>query len=128
MTHLLQDLVVDRALGGLGESVRFRSQLLAKAEGKVKRYLPSKAGERCAPLPSRSSPAARRAEHHLRRRYDPVDTTKLVYHESEMTTGDYVWRFTYDLFMRSRCSRDFAQLPQAERLRPALNELDLGLL
>jgi hypothetical protein len=48
--------------------------------------------------------------------------------EWNMQTGDYVWRFTYDLFYQGEALKTHGRLPQPERLRPALNELeDLGV-
>ena len=52
----------------------------------------------------------------------------LVEIEFNMQTGDYVWRFTYDLFYQENALVDFGRLPQPERLRPLLNELaDVGV-
>ena len=40
-----------------------------------------------------------------------------------MRTGDYVWRFMYDLFYTGEALAKLGRLPQPERLRPLLNEL-----
>jgi hypothetical protein len=47
--------------------------------------------------------------------------------ELEMTTGDYVWRWTYDLFYPLAKLPSHGRLPQPEHLRPILNKLDVGL-
>jgi hypothetical protein len=45
-----------------------------------------------------------------------------------MQTGDYVWRFTYDLFYEGTALKTLGRLPQPEHLRPTLNNLaDIGL-
>jgi hypothetical protein len=126
-THLLQDLVVDKVLGP-GGSARFRSELLANAEGTIKRYVQRRAGDtltnsRFTQLPSgRPLPNSTFTDV-----YDPV-TKKLIYTETEMKLGDYVWRFTYDLFYKGdEALKQYGRLPQPERLRPALNEIGIEL-
>jgi hypothetical protein len=127
MTHLLQDLVVDRALGGPGKSAEFRV-LLGKAEGMVERY-ERKGGKL---VPSRFT-----------RLHDktPLPNTvfidvknkagDLVKTEFNMQTGDYVWRFTYDLFYKVKKRNELkaiGRLPHPEWLRSLLNELaDVGM-
>ncbi len=46
-----------------------------------------------------------------------------------MTVGDYVWRWTYDLFYEDPAVRaKWGRLPQPEVLRPTLNDgLGIGL-
>jgi hypothetical protein len=121
MTHLLHDLVVDRALGGPGKSAEFRSELLAKAEGKIQRYV--KGGQ-----PSRwvLGDDGRPFENTLF--MDGTDTAgNVISRETEMTTGDYVWRWTYDLFYPKSKLASHGRLPQPELLRPILNALGVGL-
>ena len=59
----------------------------------------------------------------------PLPNTVFSPTEFNMQTGDYVWRFTYDLFYESEQTRKaFGRLPQPEVLRPLLNELaDVGV-
>jgi hypothetical protein len=139
MTHLLQDLVVDRALGGAGKSAEFRSELLAKAEGTIQRYVQRRPGD--TPQESRwvLGDDGKRFVNTLF--MDVEDAAgKVISRETEMTTGDYVWRWTYDLFYPRRRAgltgagarptgelASQARLPQPELLRPALNELGVGL-
>jgi hypothetical protein len=119
MTHLLQDLVVNKALGGPRKSAEFR-QLLGKAEGTVDRY--EWQGDRLVPsrfaqLPGNKEPLPNTVF---------VDTPKpggVVETEFSMQTGDYVWRFTYDLFYTGEALKKLGRLPQPEFLRPLLNEL-----
>ena len=105
LTHLIQDLVVDQKLGA-GASARFR-QLLGKAEGTIERYVPGRPG--------------------IRTRfgaYDAFDDASrnvtFLQDENAMKTGDYVWRFTYDLFYMPVGMR---RMPQPEAMGPALKEL-----
>ena len=112
MTHLLQDLVVNEALGGPDKSAEFR-ELLGKAEGTVERYVrrggqlvPSKFAE----LPNTIF-------------VDEVNQAGDVVPEVKMQTGDYVWRFTYDLLYQGDALKDLGRLPQPEVLRPLLNLL-----
>ena len=127
MTHLLQDLVVDRVLGA-GGSARFRSELLKNAEGTIKRYVQRRKGDtltnsRFTQLPS-GQPLPNEVFMDV---YDKV-TGKLIYTETEMKLGDYVWRFTYDLFYKGEeALKQYGRLPQPERLRPALNEIGIEL-
>lgn len=120
-THLLQDLVVDRALGGPGKSAEFRSELLAKATGTIERY--EKGGGK---MPSRW---LLDDDGNLLNNSLFVDTKntsgQVISEETKMTTGDYVWRWTYDLFYRN--FNAYGRLPQPEVIRPTLNELFLGL-
>jgi hypothetical protein len=51
----------------------------------------------------------------------------LISRETEMTTGDYVWRWTYDLFYPTGKLASHGRLPQPELLRPVLNKLGVGL-
>lgn len=75
MTHLLQDLVIDRALrkanANVASSVQFRG-LLGKAEGKV----------------------AESAGYATKTTTTFIKNEELV--ETEMRTGDYIWRMVYD--------------------------------
>jgi hypothetical protein len=112
MTHLLQDLVVNKALGGPHKSAEFR-QLLGKAEGTVD-------ATQFAQLPDRT----------------PLPNTVFVQGEVRMPTGDYVWRFMYDLFYPYNPQdpadverlKKTSYLPQPELLRLLLKELaDINL-
>jgi hypothetical protein len=96
LTHLIQDLVVDRALARSGSTLRspqFRG-LLGRAEGVVARD---------------GQFATKEATTFL----DPplVDAPEL-----EMPVGEYVWRFTYDLILTN-------QMPQPENIWPPLRDL-----
>ena len=42
-----------------------------------------------------------------------------------MTTGDYVWRWTYDLFYENFAT--YGRLPQPEHMRTILKDLEVGL-
>ena len=108
LTHLIQDLVLDRAFGS-GTSARFR-QLLRKAEGKV--YVWEQGAK------SNTVKLTRFGEHSRAK----ANTTFLE-GETEMRTGDYVWRWTYDLLYDAKALR---RLPQPEAVGPQLNTL-LGL-
>ena len=114
MTHLLQDLVVNKALGGPGASAEFR-QLLKKAVGTIERYVWE--GDKL-----------------VRSRYEQVPNQTFSGEAGEsgmewnMRTGDYVWRFTYDLFYmfdRDKANelKTLSRLSQPELLRLLLNEL-----
>lgn len=96
LTHLIQDLVVDRALARSGSTLhspQFRG-LLARAEGVVARDGQFATNEAMTFL-------------------DPplVDAPEL-----EMPVGDYVWRFTYDLILKGH-------MPQPENIWPPLRDL-----
>ena len=120
MTHLLQDLVVDKALG-TGGSVEFRA-LLGRAEGKVPRYV----GKTRTSSTFTQLPDGKPLANETFMTYKAPDGR--VVEELEMATGDYVWRFTYDLFYRNaEAFEQFARLSQPERLRPALNAAGVGL-
>jgi hypothetical protein len=97
LTHLVQDLVVDRALSRAGESMRspqFRG-LFAGTEGTVTRaeFETSEA----TTFLNADLPAI------------PVD-------ETEMPVGEYVWRFTYDLILDGH-------MPQPENIWPILKDI-----
>lgn len=92
LTHLIQDLVVDRAFARAGRPMRsaeFRARL-AHAEGEVTRDV-----------------------------YDTseamtfLDPPLVPVRETKMTTGDYVWRFTYDLILDGH-------MPQPENIWPRI--------
>ena len=117
MTHLLQDLVVNEALGGPHKSAEFR-ELLGKAEGTVKREV-GRGGEL---VPSKF------AQHPNTIFVDETNQAgDVVRREVEMRTGDYIWRFMYDLFYQGDALKNLGRLPQPEFLRPLLNELDVDL-
>lgn len=115
MTHLLQDLVVNKGLGGPHKSAEFR-QLLGEAEGIVERYERKGAklvDSQFAQVPNTVF-------------LDDVDNPVLRWHEVKMRTGDYVWRFTYDLLYKAEgddALKRISRLPQPELLRLLLNEL-----
>jgi hypothetical protein len=120
MTHILQDLVVDKALGA-GGSVEFRA-LLGRAEGTVERYV----GKTRTPSTFTQLPDGRPLPNETFMTYAGPNNT--VIPELQMATGDYVWRFTYDLFYENQAMfQKYARLPQPERLRPALNDIGVGL-
>lgn len=105
LTHLVQDLVVDSKLGR-GASAKFR-QLLEHAEGEIPRFVPGKPG--------------------VLTKYGAYDGTKrasanvtFLKGETAMPTGDYVWRFTYDLLYLDEGMR---RLPQPEAIGPVLEEV-----
>jgi hypothetical protein len=100
LTHLIQDLVVDRAFQEANISMRspqFRA-LLREADGTVTR---AEFGTAEATTFLDASP--------------PV----LPVAETEIATGDYVWRFTYDLILRGH-------LPQPENMWPLI-KIALGI-
>jgi hypothetical protein len=125
MSHLLQDLVVDRALGGPGKSAEFRSQLLANAEGTIERYVQRRPGDTLQPSHWTLLPDGQPVKNSVF--MDIKDAGGGVIQETQMTTGDYVWRWTYDLFYDGEALAAFGRLPQPERLRPALNQIGVGL-
>jgi hypothetical protein len=125
MTHLLQDLVVDKVLGA-GGSAKFRSQLLANAEGKITRYVKRGRGDTLTNSPFTQLPGGQPLPNVTF--MDVKNKGKVVFSETEMKTGDYVWRFTYDLFYEGdEALKQYGRLPQPERLRPALNEIGIEL-
>ena len=105
LSHLIQDLVLDKAFGA-GTSGRFR-QLLGKAEGKVGVW------EQAAK--SNTVKLTRFGEHSRSK----ANITFLE-GETEMRTGDYVWRWTYDLLYDKEALR---RLPQPEIVNPKLDSL-----
>ena len=125
MSHLLQDLVVDRALGGPGKSAEFRSQLLANAEGTIERYVQRRPGDTLQPSHWTRLPDGQPVKNSVF--MDVKDAGGGVIQETRMTTGDYVWRWTYDLFYDGDALATLGRLPQPERLRPALNDIGVGL-
>ena len=99
LTHLIQDLVIDKKLGA-GASARFR-KLLGEAEGRIYRYLPG--GNTPSKFGAFTGP-----------------NTTFIDAETSMKTGDYVWRFTYDLLYLSTQKR---RMPQPEAIGPVLQKL-----
>jgi hypothetical protein len=93
-THLLQDLVVDRALAKRGlSSPEFRAKL-------------------------------RQAEGIVRESREFITTDFLTFVRTDhgfMQTGDYVWRLTYDLFANS--AQHKVHLNQPEVLKPLLDKV-----
>jgi hypothetical protein len=114
MTHLLQDLVVNEALGGSHESAEFR-ELLGKAEGTVERYM-WRGGQQ---VPSKFAEVPNTIF------VDEVNQAGAVTRrEEKMQTGDYVWRFMYDLLYQGDVAfKAYGRIPQPEFLRPLLNDL-----
>jgi hypothetical protein len=105
LTHLIQDLVIDSKLGR-GTSAKFR-QLLEHAEGDIQRFVPGRPG--------------------VLTKYGAYDGTKrasanvtFLKDETSMPTGDYVWRFTYDLLYLDEGMR---RLPQPEAIGPVLEQV-----
>jgi hypothetical protein len=101
LTHLIQDLVVDSKLGR-GKSAEFRD-LLKRAEGTVERYVEGQPG--------------------VVTRFGAFANTRganvtFLDDEISMRTGDYVWRFTYDLFYGPAALR---RMPQPEAIGPVLD-------
>ncbi|HSC03713.1 MAG TPA: hypothetical protein VLC49_10345, partial [Solirubrobacteraceae bacterium] len=94
LTHLIQDLVVDSKLGR-GASAEFR-QLLKDAEGTIERYVEGQPG-----VVTRFGAFANTLGANVTFLPDEVS----------MKTGDYVWRFTYDLFYGAESLR---RMPQPE--------------
>jgi hypothetical protein len=109
LIHLIQDLVVDHKLGA-GASARFR-QLLGKAEGTIERFVPGKAN---VPTKFGAFDGTKELKYNVTW-FDQENTI-----ETSMKTGDYVWRFTYDLFYANPALR---RMPQPEAMGRALNEL-----
>jgi hypothetical protein len=103
LTHLIQDLVVDSKLGR-GASANFR-RLLKDAEGTIERYLPGQPG-----VVTRFGAFANTRN---------ANVTFLP-DELSVKTGDYVWRFTYDLFYGAESLR---RMPQPEAIGPVLDTL-----
>lgn len=101
MVNLIQDLVVDKKLGA-GTSSSFR-KLLGQAEGKIERLLPG------GTTPSKFGAYK-----------GPNVTFILRENETAMKTGDYVWRWTYDLFYVDEPLR---RMPQPEAIGPVLEKL-----
>ena len=106
LTHMLQDLVVDQALGS-GASARFR-KLLGEAEGEITEFVEGK------PL-VRTRFGAHRG---------PTANVTFLKDEHSMKTGDYVWRWIYDLLYTEPSLR---RLPQPEAVMPKLKEILPGL-
>jgi hypothetical protein len=105
LSHLIQDLVVDYKLGP-GASARFR-ELLAEAEGTIKRYV---GGNPKVPTKFGAYDGDKNLNYNV----------TWLEGETEMATGDYVWRWTYDLFYLNPPLR---RLPQPEAVGPVLKEL-----
>ena len=104
LMHALQDLVIDRKFGP-GASAQFR-QLLANAEGSVTKWVPG--------AKSNTVKLSKFGEH----RGAKANVTFLEAEaEKEILTGDYVWRFTYDLLYNDPGLR---RLPQPEKMGPVL--------
>jgi hypothetical protein len=105
LTHLIQDLVLDKAFGA-GTSASFR-RLLGQAEGEVTVW----------------TQAAKTNTVKLtdfgRHSRSGANTTFLE-GETRMRTGDYVWRWTYDLLYEKEALR---RLPQPEAVGPKLDAL-----
>jgi hypothetical protein len=110
LIHLIQDLVVDHKLGA-GTSARFR-QLLGKAEGTIEKFVAGRPDVR--------------TKFGVFDALNPNNPRRGLYNvtfldgEDAMKTGDYVWRFTYDLLYYDPALR---RMPQPESLGRALNEL-----
>jgi hypothetical protein len=105
LSHLLQDLVLDKAFGA-GKSAEFR-QLLGRAEGKVHVWEQAAKSNtvKLTPFGQHSRSGA---------------NTTFLEGETEMSTGDYVWRWTYDLLYNKDAMR---RLPQPEIVNPKLDSL-----
>jgi hypothetical protein len=96
--------VIDRKFGA-GASARFR-QLLANAEGSVTQWVQG--------AKSNTVKLSKFGEH----RGAKANVTFLEAEaEKEILTGDYVWRFTYDLLYNDPGLR---RLPQPEKMGPVL--------
>lgn len=96
MTHLIQDLVVDRALRDAGLSVKSSAQfrgLLGKAEGILSD-----------------------AEYGATKTLTFVKTKDRKIWETELRTGDYIWRMVYD-------HTDGTQINVPEAIKPLLTKL-----
>jgi hypothetical protein len=105
LTHLMQDLVVDSKLGA-GASASFR-KLLKDAEGTIWRFVPGRPG-----VVTRFGAY----DGYVNRAYNAT----FLPNENVMKTGDYVWRFTYDLFYLDPALR---RMPQPEAMGPVLDGL-----
>jgi hypothetical protein len=105
LTHLIQDLVVDQKLGP-GASARFR-KLLDQAEGTIERYVP---GSQSVKTKFGAFDGA--ADYRYNVTFLPGENT--------MKAGDYVWRFTCDLFYVDPSLR---RMPQPEAMGKAMKEL-----
>ncbi|HEY1516371.1 MAG TPA: hypothetical protein VGF91_08125 [Solirubrobacteraceae bacterium] len=108
LAHLMQDLVLDKAFGA-GTSSSFR-RLLGRAEGEVTVWTQGAKSNTVELTPFGRHSRAK------------ANTTFLE-GETKMRTGDYVWRWTYDLLYEAE---DLRRLPQPEAIGPKLDEL-LGL-
>jgi hypothetical protein len=104
LTHLIQDLVVDSRLGE-GASAAFRGAL-KHAEGTIERFIPG-------------TTRREETEFGIYARSPSANITFLPT-ENSMKTGDYVWRFTYDLLYLDVARR---RLPQPEVVGKLLDEM-----
>ena len=105
LTHLIQDLVLDKAFGA-GTSASFR-RLLGQAEGEVTVW-----------TQAAKTNTVKLTEFGTHSR-SGANTTFLE-GETRMRTGDYVWRWTYDLLYEKEALR---RLPQPEAVGPQLDAL-----
>ena len=105
LTHLIQDLVLEKAFGA-GTSSNFR-QLLGRAEGEVTVW-----------TQAAKTNTVKLTEYGAHSR-SGANTTFLE-GETRMRTGDYVWRWTYDLLYEKEALR---RLPQPEAVGPQLDAL-----
>jgi hypothetical protein len=105
LSHLIQDLVLDKAFGA-GTSTRFR-QLLGRAEGRV-HFWEQGAKSNTVKLTPYGAHSRTKAN------------ITFLEGETDMRTGDYVWRWTYDLLYEAKAMR---RLPQPEAVGPQLNTL-----
>jgi hypothetical protein len=105
MTHLIQDLVLDKAFGA-GTSASFR-KLLGQAEGEVTVWTQA-AKTNTVKLTKYGTHSRSGAN------------TTFLDDETRMSTGDYVWRWTYDLLYAKVPMR---RLPQPEAVGPQLDAL-----
>jgi len=108
LTHLLQDLVVDRALG-TGASSRFRV-LLGRATGRVDRYVYAD-GYPYVMEPFSTLPNSAQ-----------LLPNSIWKNEDSITVGDYIFRFTYDLLYPTYVNH-LSRMPQPELLGPMLRSL-----
>ena len=105
LTHLIQDLVLDKAFGA-GTSASFR-RLLGQAEGEVTVW--TQAAKNNTVKLSEFGAHSRSGAN-----------TTFLEGETRMRTGDYVWRWTYDLLYEKEALR---RLPQPEAVGPQLDAL-----
>ena len=105
LTHLIQDLVLEKAFGA-GTSANFR-RLLGRAEGEVTVW-----------TQTAKTNTVKLTEYGAHSR-SGANTTFLE-GETRMRTGDYVWRWTYDLLYEKEALR---RLPQPEAVGPQLDAL-----